>query len=456
MRTCKAILPALLLAAGCAVPGSDLPSYAPRSSRHDGGAAPGERGKDVPEGVLTLTDCIQLALERNRDIRMADRRILIAQDQTWEAAGNALPSLNVEVTGQARNNDPGSTIGGVSFVTGKKYGAFARASLLVPIYGFGRAENALDSRNAGRDIEALQAGRTRENTALLVSRAYFRVLEAGKIAEVVEESLRVVERQLQVARDFLEQGLVASTDVLTAEVRLAERKQDRLHAQRNLELARATLNRAMGLDVDTVVRIADVAEAEPWNGSYSRVLNYAISNRKDLEAYRRKIEMSQADWKFARSELAPVVYGTLDYNYSTDENLLHKHWLGAGVTVKLPLFDGGSSWARIRQREKDIFQSIDRHDNLADDIALEIKQAYLDVRESAEAIPLAKGAISVAEENLKVTRDQYAEGLVSSADVLEEEDRLATGRSRFYQSLYEYRTRLSALENAAGGPVPAD
>lgn len=451
MKCRVAVTSALMFAAGCAAPGSDLPVYRPRALHEGSDAAASE----VPAGVLTLDDCVRIALERSRNVRIADRRVLIAQDQLWETIGHALPQLNVEGNFSVRNSEPGSTFGDVTFVTGKRYVGTAHASLLVPIYAFGRAENELDARKAAREIETLQAGRTREDTVLEVGRAYFRVLEAGKIDAVVEESTRLVERQLEIARDFLGQGLVASSDVLTADVSLASRRQDRLRAQRNLELAKATLNRVMGLDVDAKVEIADVAEAEPWQGTYEGVLGVAIANRKDLEAYRQRVGMAQSEWKAVRADLGPIVFGSLDFNYSTDATLLHKEWLSAGVTVRLPLFDGGTSWARIREREKLIYQAMDMADGLVDDIALEVKQAFLDLREAAEAIPLARGSISVAEENLRVIHDQYSEGLVSSADVLGEEDRLATARSRYYQAVYEYRVRLETLRNVAGGEVPA-
>ncbi len=87
---------------------------------------------------------------------------------------------------------------------------------------------------------------------------------------------------------------------------------------------------------------------------------------------------------------------------------------------------------------------------------LQVKQAFLGVREAAERIPVARKSIEEAEENLRMVRDQYAQGLRTSAEVLIEEDRLARARSSYYGSLYDYHDAFARLTNAIGGPPPED
>jgi len=102
----------------------------------------------------------------------------------------------------------------------------------------------------------------------------------------VADSIGLVERQLQIAQDFYDQGLVARSDVLTAEVQLADRRQQAIQAENNVQLARATLNRLMSLDVGEPTRIVDVLETEPWQGSFESALQVAVERRPDLEALR--------------------------------------------------------------------------------------------------------------------------------------------------------------------------
>lgn len=442
---------------GCATPYPDDPPYRPWPASSE------VRSPDVPSTVppqaekpagLFLDDCIDLALRRHRSVRIADRRVLIAKDVVDEKFGFILPKLAAEGRFETRNNDRGSTFGGNTFVTGDKEIGIARVSLLVPIYDFGGAWNEWESAELAVDVAGLSAARTRQDLTFLVSRAYYRVLEAGRIKAVVEESLKLVARQLEIARDFRAQNLVAASDVLTAEVQQAERRQDLIRASNNVELARATLNRLMGRPVDEPLDLRDVLEAEPWRGSFEAALRTALERRPDLSALKKQVDIARADFGATRAGLLPRIYAFADYNHSTDDFLLNQDWLVGGVAVQIPLFDGGSTIARVRQREKEVAEAVDRHDEQVDDIVLDLKQNYLLVREAAERLPVARKAIDLAEENLRVVRDQYAEGLLTSADVLTEEDRLSRSRTNYYRSLYEYHGAFARLAHAVGGPPP--
>lgn len=90
-------------------------------------------------------------------------------------------------------------------------------------------------------------------------------------------------------------------------------------------------------------------------------------------------------------------------------------------------------------------------DEQIDDVLLDVRQAYLDQSAAAERIPVARKAIELAAENLRIVRDQYGQGLVTSVDVLIEEDRLSRARSNYYRALYAYHQAQARLTNALGG-----
>ncbi len=441
---------------GCATPYSDDPAYLPSvlSREANRGTTPPVAPPALESHGLSLGDCVELALRHHRGIRIADRRILIAKDVVDEKLGLILPKLGGEARYEARNNDRGSTFGGNTFVTGERRLGTAKVSLLVPIYDFGGAWNERESAELEVDVAGFSATRTRQDLTLAVSQAYYRVLEALRIKSVVEESLKVVARQLEMARDFRAQGLVAASDVLTAEVQEAERRQDHIRASNNVELARSTLNRLMGKGVDEPLDLRDVLEAPPWRGSFEAALQMAVEKRPDLSALKKQVDIARAEYRATRAGFLPRIYGFADYNYSTDDFLLNQDWLVGGVAIQIPLFDGGSTLARLRQREKEIAEAVDSHDERVDDIVLELKQNFLLVREAAERLPVARKTIDLADENLRVVRDQYAEGLLTSADVLAEEDRLSRSKTNYFRSLYEYHGAFARLAHAAGGTPP--
>lgn len=458
IRATSLVLAALLVG-GCATPYRDAPDYRPSALRRSAAPAAERAGEETTPPwesgrQLQLEDCIQIAVRNNRRVRIADRRILIAKDRLAEAWTSVLPKLTAEGRFQARNNDPGASFGGNNFANSERNTGFASLGLLVPIYDFGGASNQRDAELLRIEVSALTAEQTRQDLVLSISQAYFRVLEARKIKGVVDESIRVLERQIEIARDFLAQGLVARNDVLATEVQLAERRQDLIRAENNISLAAATLNRIMGVDVERQADLADVLDVEPWTGSYESVLQLAIDRRPDLSTLRRQIEIARAEYRSTRAGYAPKIFAFGDYNHSTDEFLLNRDWVSGGIGIQFPLFDGGATYARLQRSEKEIAEAVDFHDERADDIVLDVKLAYLSVREAAEKSPVARKSIDLAQENLRVVRDQYGEGLLTSADVLVEEDRLSRARSSYLRSLYEYHAAFARLTHAIGGAPP--
>ena len=455
-----------VLLGGCATPYAGEPSYRPAALSGagrtpeaarvppPGAAAPRPGEPPGPTVVLRLEDCIRIALENYRKIRIADRKLLITNDQRHEAIASLLPKVTAEGRYQARNNDPGGQLGGNAFVTGEREAIQARLSVLVPIYD-STAWTAYDAAHLASEVAAVGSDKARQDVVLAVSQAYFRVLEARQIRSVVEESIRVIDRQLEIARDFFAQGMVARSDVLTVEVQRAERIQDLIRAEHNEKLAVATLNRQMGLEVTRPTAIADIREPAPWRGSFETALALAIERRPDLASLRLDIEIGRVQYRLTRGAgFTPRIYGFGEYNYTSDEFVLNKDWLVGGLFAELPIFEGGATYYQLDRREQEIADLVDLHDERVDDVVLELQKAYLDMRESYERIGVAKKAIELAEENLRTVRDQYVNGLATSADVLLEEDRLSRARSNYYRSLYDQREASARLAHATGGTLP--
>ncbi len=441
-----AVAAILLALVGCSEPYRGEPAYSPFAASRP--------RPPVPEGPLDLEACLAVARANRRSLRIADRRVLIAKDRVSEGWATVLPKLQWDGRASWRNNDPGGVFGGGAVVSGERDVRLSRLTLLVPIYDFGASPTRLGILHGEVEIAGLDADRARQDLELAVRAAYFRVLEARKIQEVVDESIAVVERQLQIAKEFLSQGIVSRSDVLTAEVQLAERRQERILAQGNADLAVATLNRAMGIDVTRPTEVRDVLETGPWTGSFEAALRAAIDARPDLRALAKQVENQQDDYRATEATLAPRFYGFGQYEVTSDRYQMNKDWWSGGIGVQWSIFDGGQTFAQLRRKKKEIAEAIDLHDERIDDVVLEVKEAHVSLVGAAERIPVAKKAVEQGEENLRVVNDQYKQGILSSADVLREEDRLSRAKSSCYRSLYDYQEALARLIHAIGGAPP--
>jgi len=436
---------------------------------------------------MTLEECIQLAVAHHGSLRIADRRILIAQDRVLEAWAVDLPKLTAQGRFDIREKETvassagstaaaaagtiqarsGSTVTGSNLSSSSTSSSSRRTSVdrditsgsitaIVPIYNFGLGYHQRQAARYGVEVAEFTAARTEQDLILSVSQAYYRILEAQKIKWVVEESIKTVERQLAVARDFLSQGLVAKNDVLVVEVQLAQRHQELIQAENNIQLAIATLNRLMDQSVTRDTKVVDVLEVQPWKGSFDTVFRLAINNRPDLAALRRLVRIAEENYRTSRAGLAPQIsiYGT--WSFADVDKVKDKDSGVGGIIADWSVFDGGFTYAQMAERAKLINEAIDQQSEQEKDIILDVKRAYLNLNEAVEQIPVARKNVELAVENMRITRVQYDQGLMTSADVLLEEQRLSQARSSYYQALYKYHESYAVMVNAIGTSLPKE
>jgi outer membrane protein len=418
-------------------------------------AAPASPAASVSSGPeFTLADAIRTALDNNRSISIARRRIDIAQDRQTQARAGYFPSLEVDASTAQRDNQPVGkfNLGPTPTIVpqGDEYTAMTHTALVVPLLDFGKTSNASDAAKAGVDVAQLTSERTEQDIVLQVSQAYYRVLESQKIRQVVLDSIATVQLQLQDAKAFLDQGLVSASDVLSAEVRLAERQQDLITAETNLQVAQATLNRVMGQNLDKKLHLQDVTGRPEWSGNYDSLVEAAHHDRSDLKAAQLQIASSEADLRAARAAQLPTLNAYAAYDTNSTSFLVHKEWFTTGLSFSMVIFNGGAQSAKVAERQKELLEAQDQFLERQDNISLDVKQAYLSAGQAFDSVKVAEKNQELAAENLRIFRDRYTQGLVTSTDVLIAEDAASRSKSNYYQALYDYHTALARLDNVIG------
>ena len=403
---------------------------------------------------LSLPDAIRAALENNRNVGISRRRIGIAQDRLREAKAGDLPKVTFDGATAQRDYPAQVKFGSQTVSQGDLYTATTRTALVMPLTDFGRTYNAKEAAEFGVDVARLNSERTEQDIVLQVSQSYYRVLRSQKIRQVVLDSIAAVQLQARDAKAFFEQGLVASSDVLSAEVRLAERQQDLIQAEANLQIAMATLNRVMGADVNRKLQLKDVTSDPQWSGNYDALVQTAHQNRSDLRAARLQMLSSEADLRGARADNYPRLNAYAEYDTNSTSLFVNREWTATGLTLSMTLFSGGAQSAAIERRQKELLEAQDQFLERQDNISLDVKQAYLTVGQTYDSVRVARKNQQLSAENLRIFRDRYTQGLVTSTDVLTAEDAASRARSNYYQALYDYHSALARLDNVIGRSKP--
>jgi outer membrane protein len=392
-------------------------------------------------GALTLEECYKLAISQSEKMSLADLRALIEEDRTREVWGMALPQLSAEADF--------ITKGDVRHIHHHNRTKNARVSLMVPIFNFG-AYNAISAQEKKQEAAIIDIDRARQEVLFATHRAYFTLLEAHKVEMILQESMQTLQTQLKITKDFKEHGLVHDNELLLVEVELALLQQDLMQAENQIGLAVAKLNRLIGCEMDYPTEIVDVLEQTVWNGNFHQILFRAKNTHPTLRSLTAQIEAACYTHKAEKGKLYPSIYGYGNYSTTNDYALPYKHGLDAGIGMQISLYDGGTTWAKLKRLKKEQEELEQRYAAEEKNIELNIRTAFLNVENALQKLPLALKGIELAKSNLKLTQDHFAEGLITNMDVVNDEEKLFRARFNYYQALYQFHQAKADLAYAAG------
>lgn len=416
---------------------------------------------------LTLHDAANIALEKNplRKATLADTKAAAAGVR--EAQSFLMPriSFSEQVT---RGNDPvyvfGSKLRQQRFTTDD----FSLNKLNTPLpYGnftthFGGNWNLFDSFASWRSINRAkemnfaashQLERTDQEILFRTVHSYYGVLLATKQLEVAEQSEKTAKSIMDRSQVRYEAGLVVESDLLSAKVRLANREQDLIRARNNLDLARAELNTAMGVSIDTKYQLADaLAEPSPTANPLSDLEQKALTTRPDLKRIEAQQSAQELSVAIAKSSFGPRLSAFAGWEMDNPSFLGGgggNNWLG-GIELQIDLFQGGAKRAAL-SRERATAEKIAALKQAAGDaVRLEVRQAYYDQDASRQQVEVARTAITQAQESLRINQDRYDGGLLTITDLLGTEETARRTQADYWQAVYQFHLSYANLELACG------
>jgi outer membrane protein TolC len=127
-----------------------------------------------------------------------------------------------------------------------------------------------------------------------------------------------------------------------------------------------------------------------------------------------------------------------------------------GVTVNIPLFEGGALRARVQKERARLYAAQQRLRKLELQIRLEVEMASLNVESARERVGVTRKSVAEAEESLRIEREKYDFGKGTIVDVLDAQAALLNAQTNYYRVLRDYNTarvelRLAMGDIAAGG-----
>jgi outer membrane protein TolC len=219
-----------------------------------------------------------------------------------------------------------------------------------------------------------------------------------------------------------------------------------------LDVAKAALNDALGLPLDTPHALATPLEAlDLPDLALDGLESSASSSRSEGRERRLATNLAQTQADGARGAMLPQVTfrGAFEADRQRFVDRGGANWLAA-ISLRWNLFNGSVDKARIAEtgRLVERAESAERQTDSA--IRLQVRRAYAGLKAAQQRIEVAKAAVAEAEESLRITQNRYEAGMNNVTDLLRTETAVLESRTRYLAAIHDQRIAATMLELAAG------
>lgn len=407
----------------------------------------------VPTGspALTMEEGLKIVAESGRDIRIAQSAEEAARSGVSLARSPWLPQVNAYGNETWLRHEPTiRTPFGSSFVTGQDrfltYGVTANQLL----YDFGKTSSSVGAAKFALEAREIETRRAQNRSSLEFILAYYDLLEADKLLQVAAGEVKQYEAHLHDANVRYQAGAATRNDVLQAEVTLADSRQRYLVAENNRSLRASRINSLLLRSLNEPVQAAEVAKTAAPAITLETAWAAAEAESPEIQVIDANIRAKEENVRSVQAEYFPTFFLSGGYQYQENENLVYpRNWsLIAGIHFNL--FSGGATGSRVHSAKSELSSLKTTRDKIVDAVRLDVKGAYLNLISSARQIEVTKAAAAQAEENLRLRRLRYTEGVGTATEVLDAVTLLTATHTGTWRAQYQFERAEAALLYSMG------
>lgn len=420
--------------------------------------APAEPGTGHEPGTrqkISMADGLSMATQDNRVVQIALLNTEIASADVRFARSRLLPNVRTSLSHTTLAYQPAVLLGDqkLSARTSDKSFLSYDITVLHTLYDFGGRSSLFEASKTAMETSKAELERTRNAIALDFVTAYFELLEAEKLVVVGEREVESFRSHAAVAKSLYEEGAITRNDFLEAEVRLSDARQRLLSAQNLRAVTASQLNTILARPLTEEIEVIDPPTSSGVSISLDDLWKSAEAERWELKILDNEMSIAGLEEKAKKSEFFPSLFAQGGFNYTQNEFQLHESNWSFIIGVNLDIFSGGATTAelsKIRYRKQ---QLVEQKRKILDDVRLEVKRNYLNMVNAEERVAVTKDAISQAQENLRINRLRYAEGVGIATEVVDAITLLTTAETNYHRAAYSLKRAEAALWYSIGADL---
>lgn len=441
---------------------------------------------------MTLQQCREMALQKNEDLKMADRQLEKAKAEKEAVSTMRLPKFSANGTGIYLSKDfdteltlptktfnpqtgeleqnivvnpeTGEPVIGpdgnpvfnmyayLPFSISLKGAYLAGLSLEQPIYTGGKINAGNEMAKIGVEMAGENIELQKMNTLVEADNVYWSYVAVNQKVKLAQEAVELLDEIVGDVEDSYEVGMIHKNDLLKVRVEYNNATLNLQKAKNGRELTRMNLCRVTGLPLNTqVVAVDTLIDVEQPLMQDSAGM---ISERPEYQLLEKNIRLKDESIKMTKADFLPTAGIQAGYSYLGGLEVGGENFTNSSLNVmaslSIPVFHWGEGAKKINAAKIDKEITTLKLEKNRQLLQLEMEQARLNLNVAYERIQMSKTALEQAEENLRVTRDNYEVGMEKLTDLLKAQTQWQEAHSNLIDAKTDYKIKKTNWLKATG------
>lgn len=431
---------------------------------------------------LTLEQAMLIAAKNNIDLAVQQAKVESSRQQKNKAFSYLLPQVSGNL--QYDQIDPDRAR--------ESWGFFPEKQTTI---GFSASQTIFDDAviSGYRGAKRIYQGTVFEQEAVRLdvmantARRFLEYAAACSLAEIEKANLELTQKNLDLAVLRHQIGIAGPEEMYRWETQRARNRSSLFAAESRVEQARVALNQALGLDQAKYWqpapvylkdddyyflgnRLKDAFRNERRLRTFEKfAVQIALENSPGVKSVEESIQAQRIELgRLRRRFVTPDVTARFLLNHKLGETIItpdipldpsidefassfadsnNTDW-GFGITVSLPLLEGGGRFCDVAKAKSDLSQLLSSLERLKQLIEQQTRSVLYSIQSSHPNIRLTRIAASEANKNLRVVREKYARGTAPIIDLLDAQNQALVEEQAAVLAVYGYLQNIIELQRA--------
>lgn len=426
---------------------------------------------DTLPAQWNLQACIDYALQQNITIKKNRLNAASARVDVKTAKAALFPSLSASVSQRIvnrPNSETNTIIAGDNITSSQSktsyngsYGIDANWTL----YNGGKNLNTIKQQQLNNRIAELNVTESENSVEENIAQTYIQILYATEAVKVCESTLKVSQAECDRAKQLLEAGSIAKSDLAQLEAQVSTDKYQLVAAQATLQDYRLQLKQLLELDGEQemelyIPALNDENVLSPLPDK-TDVYRSALIFRPEIEAGKLNVQASDLNIKIARSGYLPTLsltagIGTSHANGSdfTFSEQIKQNWNNSlGFTISVPIFSNRQTKSAV---EKAKIQKQTSELDLLDEqktLYKTIESLWLDANNAQQRYAAAVEKLKSSRTSYELIQEQFNVGMKNTVELLTEKNNLLSAQQEMLQAKYMAILNMQLLKFYQGKQI---